>query len=172
MPQEFPFQELFLEQLNDLYSAETQVISFLPQINAVTSSGDLREEFDIYLRTLLKRVEKLNNSLQEIKASLPTVPCEAIAGMLKEAGQIMHHGGNSAVKDAGLIAITQRIIHFKIAVYGTARTYARHLNLDKIMNFCQLALNDEIETDKKLSRLAEGGIFTTGINEEACKSIH
>jgi ferritin-like metal-binding protein YciE len=173
MSQPYSFHELFIEQINDLYSAEEQVSPVLPRIIAVTSSGSLREEFDIYFQELEQHIEHLKVIFQEISSAPKGSVCKAVEGMLEEVEQVIHHGGNSAVKDAALIAILQRIIHYKIAVYGTARTFARHLNYNKNMDLLQRALNEEGEADKKLTRLAEGGMFTTGINEEATKpTVH
>ena len=82
--------------------------------------------------------------------------CRPIEGIVEEAEVVIHRGGNSAVKDAAIIAIAQRFIHFKIAVYGAARTFARHLNY-KAMDPLQRALNDEGEKNKAITRLARRG---------------
>lgn len=169
MPQSYTFRELFHEQLNDLFSAEEQILAILPKLISVTSSGDLRETFNHYLQEINTHTQHLTETLEESKMGPKGFICKAIEGMLEEADNLIHRGGNSAVKDAALIAMMQRLQHYKIAVYGTARTYARHLNENKAMDLLQRALNEEAEADKKLTKLAEGGIFTTGINEEAIK---
>lgn len=165
MEQTFTFQELFLEELNDLYSAEEQIIAALPHMIAVASSGELRDLFGHYEKEVQQHLEHLKQNLMHNGRV-----CGAVKGMLEEAQEIIQHGGNSAVKDAALIAIVQQLQHYKIALYGSARTFARHMNYNKIMDLLQHAHNDETETDKRLTRLAEGGIFTTGINEEAARA--
>ena len=172
MPQQYSFQELFVEQVNDLFSAEEQILSVLPRLISVISSGDLREALTHYLQEVGQHRDHLTIVLEGQSLVPRGSLCKAIEGMLEEADEVMGHGGNSAVKDAALIAILQRLQHYKIAVYGTARTFARHLNESKAMDFLQHALNEEGEADKKLTKLAEGGMFTTGINEEAIKEAH
>lgn len=168
--QSYTFHQLLSEQLNDLYSAEEQIAQALPPMIAVTSSGELREAFTAYLNEVKQHVSNLNKILQEIKVSPMGSRCPAMDGILDAAEGVINRGGNSSVKDASLIAIVQRLQHYKIAVYGTARTFCRHLNYGKAMDLLQRALNEEGESDRQLTRLAEGGIFTTGINEEACKT--
>lgn len=170
MPQSYLFQELFAEQLNDLYSAEEQLMTVLPRIIAVTSSGSLRESFEHYLHEVSHHVETLGSIFQDLSLHPTGAICRAIEGLLENSEEIMHHGGNSAVKDAALIATIQKIQHYKIAAYGVTRTFARHMNYGKTMDLLQRDLNEEAESDRKLTRLAEGGIFTTGINEEAARA--
>jgi ferritin-like metal-binding protein YciE len=171
MAESYTFQALFLEQLNDIYTAEEQVIPLLPRLLDITSATSLREEFGRYAKLLDKHLQNLQQSFASLHTTSIGSPCTSIPGILQEIEQVMHHGGNSAVKDAALIALMQRIQHLKMAMYGTCRTYARHLNEDDIMDFCQQALHEEIEADKKLTLLAEGGVFTTGINQEAVENI-
>ncbi len=174
MKHPYSFQELFVMQLRDLRCAEGQIAPFFPTMIDLISSGELREELSNYCELVKHSVETLEQILQEIP--LPSeveegeMQCTVMTEILAEIALVMHHGGNSAVKDAGLIALVQRAMHLKIAMYGTTRTYARHLNWDKAMNFCQRALNEEVESDARLTRIAEGGIFTTGINQEAVKN--
>lgn len=170
MPHSYSFHQLLNEQLDDLYSAEEQVVEALPKIIEVTSSGELREAFDAYLKELFQHVEHLHKIFQEVRIHPKGIKSPAMEGILSLADEVINHGGNSAVKDSALIAIVQRVQHYKIAVYGTARTFCRHLNFNKATELLQRSLNDEGEADRQLTRLAEGGIFTTGINEEACRA--
>ncbi len=171
MPQQYQFQELFIEQLNDLFSAEEQIASALPRVISIVSSGDLREALTHYLQDVSKHNEHMSMVFQELNTQARGSVCKAIEDILEQLDNTAGRGGNSAVKDAAIIAIVQRLQHYKIAVYGTARTFARHLSQNKAMDLLQHALNGEGEADKKLTRLAEGGIFTTGINEEAIKEV-
>lgn len=165
----YSFQNLLVEQLNDLYSAETQIAQALPEWISVTSDSELRETFATYLQEVRHHVENIEKMFTELTLSPNMAKNLAIEGILNQAMQDAHHGGNSPVKDAALIALAQRLMHYKMAIYGSARTFARHLDYNKTMDSLQRALNEEGEADRKLTKLAEGGVFTTGINEQACK---
>lgn len=162
----YSFQNLFVEQLNELYSSEKQIAAALPQLMGLVSSLDLRDKVDLYIQHVKHHAELLNLCLQELKINPQSHPCKPIEGIIQEMEVAAHHGGNSPVKDAAIIAMLQRLAHYKIALYGTARTFARHLNYHA-MDLLQRALIEENTMDRTLTRLAEGGIFSTGINEAA-----
>lgn len=166
----YTLQELYKEFVNDLFSAETQIAEALPNMIDVSSSGDLREELSHYLIEVKNHIEFLNRVFIELKEEPTGKKSIAIEGILDMAEQVVKHGGNSPVKDAGLIAHVQRLQHHKMATYGTVRTFARHLDYSKSMDLLQRALNNEGEADRKLTKIAEGGFFTTGINEVATKT--
>jgi len=165
----FSFQNLYIEQLNELYSGEEQIIEILPNIIGVASSMELRDLLDLYLEEVKRHVQNLDLCFAELHIRPSGEKCSPIEGMIEETEVVIHRGGNSAIKDAALIAMVQRLAHYKIAVYGTARTFARHLNF-RAIDPLQRALNEEGDTDRCLTRLAEGGIFSTGINEVACRA--
>lgn len=164
----FSFQNLFIEHINELYSAEQQVVKVLPSIISEVASNELRDALDHYLVENQEHMKFLEACFLELKISPSGDVCKPIEGIIEEINEIKSKG-NSPIKDAALIGMVQRLMHFKIAVYGTARTFARHLNYHSMDNL-QRALNNEEKKDKYLTRLAEGGMFTTGINEEACRS--
>lgn len=165
----FLFQNLYVEQLNELHSSEEQIVKVLPEIIASASSMELRDLLDFYLHEITLHVENLNRCFEEVHDRPNSEKCKPIEGMIEETAVVIHRGSNSAIKDAALLAMVQRLAHYKMAVYGTARTFARHLNY-RAMDSLQRALNEEAEADRCLTRLAEGGIFTTGINEVACRA--
>lgn len=160
------FQNLYVDQLNELISCEEKVSSILPSVIAVAASNELQNALDHYLEEVQHHQQFLNQSFEELKVEPTHLDCKPIEGMIDELKVVCGRGGNSPVKDAALIGMVQRIIHFKMAIYGTARSFARHLNYSA-MDLLQQALNEETEMDKSLTRLAEGGIFSTGINEAA-----
>lgn len=166
----YTFQNLYVEQINDLHGAESQILSALPVWLEMTSSEELRQAFGLYLQEVRHHIEHLDKILGDLKMSSFAVKNNTVEGILSQGEAAAHHGGNSSVKDAALIAIVQRLIHYKMAIYGSARTYARHLDLNKAMDNLQRCLNEEGECDRNLTRIAEGGVFTTGINELACKA--
>jgi len=169
MESTYTFQQLFAEQLSDVYVAEQQIEKILAPIIEVTSSGKLREAFGIYQLEVTHHLEGLKAIFEELQIPVQQNNTSPVSGILAEVARVMKHRGNSAVKDASLIAVVQCLQHFKMATYGTLRTFARHLSYNKAMDFLQRALISEHEADRKLTHLAEGGLFTSGINDEALK---
>lgn len=170
MVQPYTINQLFVEQLSDLYGAEQLISDKLPNMIEVISSGALRDACDLYEQKVVAHREILKQMSIDLKMDNLKFNCPPVAGILQEAEEIIQqHRGNSAVKDAALITIIQRVQHYKMAVYGACRTFAKHLNLNSEMALLQHALNDEGDADRTLTKLAEGGLFTTGINEEACR---
>lgn len=162
--------DLFVEQLRDLYDAEHQIVLALPKMVGAASSPELRLGFQQHLeqsREHIRRLEDVFSHLGEISAG---EKCEAMKGLLQEGQKVLQATGDPAVKDAALIAAAQRVEHYEIAGYGAVRTYAKELGYKDAENWLQQTLNEEGETDKKLTKLAEGGLFSAGLNQEAKKS--
>ena len=163
----YSLHQLYDELINDLFSAETQIEASLPQWIDVASSADLREELNHYLVQVRHHLDSLSQIFEDLNEKPKGHRSGAVEGIVALMTQVVHHGGNSPVKDAGIIANLQRLQHYKMATYGTARTFARHLDNNKAMDALQRALNEEGESDRKMTRLAEGGFLTKGINQEA-----
>jgi ferritin-like metal-binding protein YciE len=159
--------ELFIDQLRDLYSAENQIVEALPKMASATTSSELRQAFEQHLQQTRGHVDRLNRIFQELNVSHDDKVCKGMQGLITEGEEIMQQGGQPAVMDAALIAAAQRVEHYEIAGYGTARTYAGELGYDDAADLLQDTLDEELETDEKLTDLAEGGLFSAGINEEA-----
>jgi ferritin-like metal-binding protein YciE len=160
-------QELFVNELRDLYSAEQQLVSALPKMAGAATSNDLQNAFTKHLeqtRTHVTRLEKIFNALGTTGAGKE---CQAMKGLIKEGEDAINAMGDTAVKDAALIAAAQRVEHYEIAGYGTVRTFADKLGFDDAASILQDTLDEEGATDKKLTSLAEGNLFKTGINERA-----
>ncbi len=142
---------LFIEQLKDLYSAETQLIDALPKMAEAASAPALKQGFKSHLvqtKEHAKRLERILKGLGE-KASGKT--CKAMQGLVKEGSETIHENASPAVKDAGLIAAAQRVEHYEIAGYGCVRTYATLLRRSADAKLLQTTLNEEAATDKKLT---------------------
>ncbi len=151
-------QDLFMEQINDLYSAEQQMIGSLPQMADAASSPDLRVAFEEHLeqtRTQAQRLEQIFNSLGVQPESMK---CKGMEGILEEGNEILQKKGEPSVIDAALIAAAQRAEHYEMASYGCARTFAEQLGFDDIADLLQETLDEEGETNDRLTMLAEGGI--------------
>jgi len=148
-------KDLYLEQLKDLYSAETQIVDALPKMAEAAGSPDLRKGFTDHLRQTEEHVRRLERIFQDLQENPKGHTCEGMKGLLKEGAEMTKMSGDPSVIDAGLIACAQRVEHYEIAGYGTARTHAAMLGYNKIARLLQQTLTEEGNTDKKLTQLAE-----------------
>ena len=150
-------KDLYIEQLRDLYSAETQLVQALPKMAAAASHPELKNSFQMHLEQTKQHQDRLSTIITRLGAKPDGHKCEAMAGLIKEGQELLKEKGsaNPDVLDAGLIAAAQRVEHYEIAGYGTVRTYAQSLGEQEAMNTLQQTLNEEGETDKKLTQLAE-----------------
>lgn len=155
-------KDLYLEQLKDLYNAETQLIDALPKMAEKATSPDLRKAFGEHLRQTDEHVRRLERIFQDLQESPKGHTCEGMKGLVKEGDQMLHMRGEAAVIDAGLIAAAQRVEHYEIAGYGTVRTYAELLGKGEHVSLLERTLQEEEETDERLSELAE-----SHVNQEA-----
>ena len=155
-------KDLYLEQLKDLYSAETQLIEALPKMAQGATSPDLRKGFSDHLRQTEEHVRRLERIFQDLRENPKGHTCEGMKGLVKEGEQMIHMRGETSVLDAGLIAAAQRVEHYEIAGYGTVRTYAELLGKDEHVSLLERTLQEEEETDERLTELAE-----SCVNEEA-----
>jgi ferritin-like metal-binding protein YciE len=147
-------QELYLDQLKDLYDAEHQIIKALPDMIEVASSPDLREALTEHLeitKTQASRLEQIFNSLGE-KAK--GEKCKGIQGVIEEGSDLIDDIEDADVRDAAIIASAQRVEHYEMAGYGTARTYATLLGQDEAGELLQKTLDEEKEADSNLTALA------------------
>ena len=160
-------QDLFVDQLRDLYSAEDQLIQALPQMAQAATSQELKQGFQKHLEQTREQKQRLERILSDLGKSPSGKVCKAMEGLIKEGKEVIQAQGDPMVKDAALIGAAQRVEHYEIAGYGTARTIADNLGHDKAKDLLQKTLDEEGETDKKLTSIAEGGMFKTGINQKA-----
>lgn len=160
-------KDLYLAQLQDLYSAEAQLIEALPKMAQAAEHDMLRTGFEEHLAQTEQHVQRLESIFSDLGESPGGHECEAMKGLIEEGEEILKADGDAAVKDAALIAAAQRVEHYEIAGYGTVRTFAQHLGLSEHVSLLQTTLDEEGDTDKKLTLLAEGSVFADGINEEA-----
>jgi ferritin-like metal-binding protein YciE len=151
-------QDLFREELQDLYSAENQIVKALPKMASAASSPDLRRAFEEHLRQTQNQVRRLEQIFQTLGEKPGGKTCKGMEGLLKEGEELMKEKADKAVLDAGLISAAQRVEHYEIAAYGTARTYAQQIGDRESARLLQETLDEEGETDKKLTRLAEQSV--------------
>ena len=155
-------KDLYLEQLRDLYSAETQIIEALPKMAEAAGSADLRKAFNDHLRQTDEHVRRLERIFQDLQENPKGETCEGMKGLLKEGSKMMKTSGDPSVIDAGLIAAAQRVEHYEMAGYGTVRTYAEMLGKSEHASLLERTLQEEEQTDERLTELAE-----SHINQEA-----
>ena len=148
-------QELYLEQLRDLHSAERQIIEALPKMIEQTSHPELRQAFELHLRQTQEQLRRLEQIGQKAGQKLTGHKCKGMEGLLEEGEEMMKERADSDVLDAALISAAQRVEHYEIAGYGCARTYAQLLGLDDDAQILQRTLDEEGKTDHLLTSLAE-----------------
>ena len=150
--------DLFVHELKDVYSAEKQLVKALPKMAKAASSEKLREGIEEHLEQTEEQVERLEKIFESLDSSTRGVKCAAMEGLIKEGSEIMGEDAEPAVKDAALIAAAQKVEHYEIAAYGTLVTFANMLGQDEAQKLLQTTLDEEKETDRKLTELAESEI--------------
>lgn len=160
-------KDLYIDQLRDLYSAEDQLIRALPKMAQAANSTDLQEAFRNHLGETREHKQRLEQVFAGMGVSPQGETCQAMQGLISEGEDIISAQADPAVKDAALIAAAQRVEHYEIAGYGTVRTFADELGDGDAKSLLQKTLDEEGSADKKLTSLATGGLFSSGINEKA-----
>ena len=151
-------RDLYIEQLRDLYSAETQLVDALPKMAKASSSAQLRMAFEQHLEQTKNQVKRLEQVFQNLNAKPTGKTCKGMHGLIAEGQETIKENAEPEVKDAALIAAAQRVEHYEMAGYGTVRAYAQTLGEDRAITLLQQTLAEEGETDKKLTQLAESSI--------------
>jgi ferritin-like metal-binding protein YciE len=150
-----PLEELLIDELKDLYNAENQIIKALPKMAKAAGSPDLRRAFERHLEETRRQVERLDQIGEQLEVKLTGKKCHGMEGLIEEGKEIMSEGLEENALDAGLIGAAQKVEHYEIAAYGTARAHAELLGYAKVARLLQQTLNEEGATDKKLTQLAE-----------------
>jgi ferritin-like metal-binding protein YciE len=164
-------KKLYLEELRDLYSAETQLVKALPKMVRGASSAELKQAFETHLEQTKEHVERLEEIFDRLEEKPTGKTCEGMKGLIEEGSEMLGEEGNESVIDAGLIGAAQRVEHYEIAAYGTVRTFANLLGEDEAVGLLQQTLDEEGETDKELSELAEGIVNAEALSESEEKEM-
>ncbi len=151
-------QNLYIEELKDIYSAEQQIMKALPKMAAGANHNTLKTAFTEHLEVTREQVRRLETIFEELGEKPTGKKCKGMEGLLEEGEEMLKEPGDPDVKDAGLIGAAQKVEHYEIAAYGTARTLALQLGLQNHADLLQQTLDEEGETDKRLTSLAEGGV--------------
>jgi len=149
-----PLEELLQDELKDLYSAENQIIKALPKMIKGSESAELKRAFERHLEETKRQVERLNQIGEELGMKMTGKKCRGMEGLIEEGKEMLDELDEENI-DAGLIGAAQKVEHYEIAGYGTARTHAELLGLKRVAKLLQQTLDEEAATDKKLTALAE-----------------
>ncbi|HYE03683.1 MAG TPA: ferritin-like domain-containing protein [Phycisphaerales bacterium] len=147
--------KLYIHELKDLYNAEIQLVRALPKMAKAASHEDLRAAFEEHLEVTKAQAGRLEQIFESLGISGKGKKCEAMLGLIEEAKNAMDEIEEPDVLDAALITAAQRVEHYEMAGYGTVRTWARQLGREEEAQILQQTLDEEGETDKKLTMIAE-----------------
>jgi len=146
--------ELFHDQLKDLYSAESQITRALPKMAKNASSPALKSAFQTHLEETKGQIERLQKIGEVLGLKLSGKKCKAMEGLIEEGKEVLEAESVAPVRDAGLIAAAQRVEHYEISAYGTARALAEQLGYKQAITLLQKTLDEESATDEKLTQLS------------------
>jgi ferritin-like metal-binding protein YciE len=158
--------ELFIDEIRDLYDAEKQLTKALPKMVEWSSSDDLRAAFETHLEETRGHVERLEQIFASLDQKATGKKCAAMAGLVKEAEELAGEVPQNALRDAGLIAAAQKVEHYEMSGYGSARTHAQILQHADAVALLEQTLSEEKAADKKLNDIAENIV-----NEEAAEIL-
>lgn len=144
-------EKLFVEELHDLYSAETQITKALPKLAKAASSNELRTAFEHHLKETEEHVQRLEQIFEMIGERPKGKTCEGIKGIIEEGERMMKDTQEGPVRDEALISGAQRVEHYEMAAYGTVRTYAERLGKQQMVQLLERTLEEEKAADKKLT---------------------
>jgi ferritin-like metal-binding protein YciE len=164
MPAIKNLRDLLVDELRDLYNAENQLVKALPKMAKAASNDELREGFQEHLEQTKEHVDRLERCFKILGANAKGKTCHAMKGLVEEGSEAIDLEAPDMIRDANLIGAAQRVEHYEIAAYGTARAFAETLGETKIADLLQDTLDEEGDTDKRLTALAEQ------INKEASES--
>lgn len=153
-------QNVLILQLQDLRSAEEQLIEALPKMARAAANPELRSAFETHLKETRQQKTRLDEAFRLLGKKPESESCEAMQGLISEGEQIIGLDGDPDVKDAALIAAAQRVEHYEIAGYGCARAFAQRLRLSAIARLLQETLDEEGNADKILTHIAESSVNT------------
>ena len=148
-------KELYVDELKDIYSAETQLIKALPKMAKAAVSAELRNGFQEHLTQTEDHVTRLEQIFEGLDEKPTGKKCEGMAGLIKEGGEAAEEDYEGDVKDSALIGAAQRVEHYEIAAYGTVRAMAEKLGDEKAVQLLTQTLQEEKDTDVKLSKLSD-----------------
>ncbi len=152
------FQDLFVNQLEDLYDAEQRLTQALPKMADAANSNQLKQAFREHLTETQGHVSRLETIFRQLGTDPKRETCQAMKGLISEGEEMVSATGDPSIKDAALIAAAQRVEHYEISGYGTARTFALRLGRNEAADLLQQTLEEEKAADQKLNQIAESSV--------------
>ena len=151
-------QTLYIDQLRDVYNAEQQILKALPKMAKAASHRELQRAFTQHEKVTQRQVQRLDKIFKELGERSSGKKCKGMQGLIEEGQELIKEKPEPEVLNAGLISAAQRVEHYEIAAYGTLRTWAQRLGYERQAQLLQETLDEEGETDKRLTALAESSI--------------
>jgi ferritin-like metal-binding protein YciE len=150
-------EKLFIEQLKDIYSAETQLVSALPKMAKAATTPELQEAFNMHLDETRNQVQRLEQLFEGINATPRGKKCKGMEGLIEEGNELIQEKAqyDTDTLDAGLIAAAQKVEHYEISAYGTVRAFAEQLGRQDAVKILNQTLDEEYGADRKLTAIAE-----------------
>jgi ferritin-like metal-binding protein YciE len=155
--------DLYIHELKDLFSAEKQLLKALPKMAKAASNKELVAGFQEHLEQTKGHAQRLEQILSNHKTTTRGPKCKGMEGIVAEGSELIEEEADPEVKDAGLIAAAQRVEHYEMAGYGTARSYAELLDDQEGAKLLQTTLEEEKQTDQKLTKLAKSAINVAAV---------
>ena len=146
--------KLLVHELKDLYSAEKQILQALPRMAKAASTPELKKAFEQHEKQTEQQVKRIERIFESLEGSPSGKKCKGMEGLIEEGKEIMQEDMPDKLKDAALIGAAQKVEHYEIAAYGTAREIAERLGLQEAVRLLQETLDEEGETDKLLTQIA------------------
>ena len=153
-------EQLLQEELRDVYDAEKQLVKALPKMAKAASSTELQEALSEHLEVTKGHVERLEQAFEALGVKASAKTCAGMKGLVAEGGEVIEQDASEEMKDAAIIGAAQRVEHYEIAAYGTARSLAEKLGNEKVAGLLQETLNEEKEADETLTGIADGLLQT------------
>ena len=164
---ESALNELFIDELKDIYWAEKHLTSALPKMAKAATSNELRSAIENHLRETENHVSRLEQVFEVIREKAVAKKCEAMAGLIKEGEEIISETEKGSItRDAGIISAAQKVEHYEIATYGTLRSLAGVLGHDEAIELLQATLSEEKNADQTLTQVAESSVNQAAKNEK------
>jgi ferritin-like metal-binding protein YciE len=148
-------QELYIDELRDLYNAETQLVKALPKMAKAASNDQLRKAFEEHLSQTEEHVSRLEQIFEELERKPSGKKCLGMEGLVKEGSETMKEDYADALKDVAIIGAAQRVEHYEMAGYGTVRALAKLLGETDHVSLLEQTLEEEKQADQKLNQLSQ-----------------
>jgi ferritin-like metal-binding protein YciE len=147
-------EDLLVEQIRDLYDAEKQLVRALPKMAKAASSDELRQAIEDHLEETTNQVQRLEQAFEQLDKTAKGKTCKAMKGLIDEGGEVIEEDSEAPINDLALIAAAQRVEHYEISAYGTAKAMANHLGEDEVASLLEATEDEEKAADQKLTEIA------------------